>query len=128
MRGRLSRSGTRVVFRLGMIVSYLGTKGGTGTTTLAVNGAADIRRLTNRPTVVVDLKNRFVCLGTLQEATEHLLEMRNADLHDLDDTQTSRENYVAASAATGIKRNRRRIWIVRAEVIAISLLDDVVDE
>ena len=39
-----------------MIVSYLGTKGGTGTTTLAVNGAADIRRLTGRSTVVVDLK------------------------------------------------------------------------
>jgi pilus assembly protein CpaE len=40
-----------------MIVSYLGTKGGTGTTTLAVNGAADIRRLTNRSTVIVDLKS-----------------------------------------------------------------------
>ena len=39
-----------------MIVSYLGTKGGTGTTTLAVNGAADIRRLTGRSTLVVDLK------------------------------------------------------------------------
>ena len=39
-----------------MIVSFLGTKGGTGTTTLAVNGAADIRRLTGRSTVVVDLK------------------------------------------------------------------------
>ena len=40
-----------------MIVSYLGTKGGTGTTTLAVNGAADIRRITNRSTVIVDLKS-----------------------------------------------------------------------
>lgn len=40
-----------------MIVSYLGTKGGTGTTTLAVNGAADLRRLTNRSAVIVDLKN-----------------------------------------------------------------------
>ena len=40
-----------------MIVTYLGTKGGTGTTTLAVNGAADIRRLTGRSTVVVDLKS-----------------------------------------------------------------------
>ena len=39
-----------------MVVSYLGTKGGTGTTTLAVNGAADIRRLTHKPTVIVDLK------------------------------------------------------------------------
>src|SRR5687768_530178 len=40
-----------------MIVSFLGTKGGTGTTTLAVNCAADIRRLSGRSTVVVDLKN-----------------------------------------------------------------------
>ena len=40
-----------------MIVSFLGTKGGTGTTTLSVNGAADIRRLTGRSTIVVDLKN-----------------------------------------------------------------------
>lgn len=40
-----------------MIVSFLGTKGGTGTTTLAVNVAADIRRITNRSTVIVDLKN-----------------------------------------------------------------------
>ena len=39
-----------------MIVSFLGTKGGTGTTMLAVNGAADIRRITHRPTIVVDLK------------------------------------------------------------------------
>jgi pilus assembly protein CpaE len=40
-----------------MIVSLLGTKGGTGTTTLAVNIAADVRRITSRPTVIVDLKN-----------------------------------------------------------------------
>ena len=40
-----------------MIVGFLGTKGGTGTTTLAVNCAADIRRITTRSTVVVDLKS-----------------------------------------------------------------------
>lgn len=39
-----------------MIVTFFGTKGGTGTTTLAVNCAADIRRLTGRRTLVADLK------------------------------------------------------------------------
>ncbi len=39
-----------------MIVTFLGTKGGTGTTTLAVNCAADVRRLTQRPTLIVDAK------------------------------------------------------------------------
>jgi pilus assembly protein CpaE len=39
-----------------MVVSFLGTKGGTGTTTLAVNCAAELQRVSGRPTVVVDLK------------------------------------------------------------------------
>jgi pilus assembly protein CpaE len=39
-----------------MIVTFLGTKGGTGTTTLAVNCAEDVRRLTNRSTLIADVK------------------------------------------------------------------------
>jgi len=39
-----------------MVVSFFGTKGGTGTTVLAVNLAAEIRRLTSRSTVIADLK------------------------------------------------------------------------
>ena len=75
--------------------------------------------------VVVDLKSPFVCLGTLVRFDDHYLELKGADLHDLRDTDTSRENYVAASVATGIKRNRKRVFLVRAEVIAVSRLGDV---
>jgi pilus assembly protein CpaE len=39
-----------------MIATFFGTKGGTGTTTLAVNCAADVRRLTGRATLIVDAK------------------------------------------------------------------------
>ena len=51
--------------------------------------------------VVIDLRSPFVCLGTLKSVDETWLELRNADLHDLRDTQTSRENYVAESRITG---------------------------
>src|SRR5215218_10391162 len=57
VRNALARSGTGVACCVRMIVSFLGTKGGTGTTTLAVNCAADIRRITNKSTVIVDLKS-----------------------------------------------------------------------
>lgn len=77
--------------------------------------------------VVVDLQSPYVCLGILARADEHFLEMRDADLHDLRDTKTSREDYVAASKATGIKRNRAWLLLRRNEVVAISRLDDVVD-
>jgi hypothetical protein len=78
--------------------------------------------------VVIDFRGEHVGLGTLKRIDDHYLELRNADFHDLRDTHTSRENYVAAAVATGIKRNRKRLIVSRLEVVAVSLLDDVVDE
>lgn len=78
--------------------------------------------------VVIDLVSPFVCLGRLVKFDDHFLEMRNADLHDLRDTETTRELYVIDSVHTGIKRNRKRVLIRRSEVVAISKLEDVVDE
>ena len=78
--------------------------------------------------VVVDLVSPYVCLGKLTRYDEHYLEIKNADLHDLRDTETTRELYIADSVATGIKRNRKRVLIRRAEVVAVSKLEDVVDE
>src|SRR5262245_61456544 len=78
--------------------------------------------------VVIDLVSPYVCLGKLVRFDGHFLELKNADLHDLRDTETTRELYVADSVATGIKRNRKRVIIRRDEVVAISKLEDVVDE
>lgn len=78
--------------------------------------------------IVVDLRSEFVCLGTLLRVDDHFLELKNADLHDLRDTDTTRENYVAESVATGVKRNRKRLLLTRTEIVGISRLEDVVDE
>ncbi len=78
--------------------------------------------------VVVDLHSHYVCLGTLLRFDDHWLELRNAYLHDFRDTDTSRENYIAESHATGVKRNRKRVLLVRSEVVAVSRLDDVAYE
>jgi hypothetical protein len=77
--------------------------------------------------VVVDLKSTFVCLGKLAQADDRYLELRDADLHDLRDTRTTRENYVVASRDTGVKRNRKRVLIDRSEIVAISRIEDVVE-
>jgi len=77
--------------------------------------------------VVIDLKSPFVCLGTLVRIDDHFLELKGADLHDLRDTDTTRENYVAASERPGIKRNRKKVIVFRDDVVAISRLADVSD-
>ena len=78
-------------------------------------------------TVVIDLRSSYVCLGILKKVTPDYLELRNADLHDLRDTDTTRENYIAASVATGIKRNRKKLLLMRAEIVAIARIKDVVE-
>jgi small nuclear ribonucleoprotein (snRNP)-like protein len=77
--------------------------------------------------VVIDLRSSYVALGTLLRFDEHFIELKNADLHDLRDTETTRENYIAESIATGIKRNRKRVLVFRSEMVAISKFEDVVD-
>ena len=77
--------------------------------------------------VVIDLKSPFVCQGTLTRVDEHFLELKSVDLHDLRDTDTSRENYVVASVQTGIKRNRKKLLLFRSDVVAVSRLGDVSD-
>jgi small nuclear ribonucleoprotein (snRNP)-like protein len=78
-------------------------------------------------TVVVDLRSPFVCLGTLMGIDDVFLVLTDADLHDFRDTATTRENYVAAAKATGIKVNRKRVLLVRGDVAGISRLEDVVE-
>jgi hypothetical protein len=78
--------------------------------------------------VVVDLRSHYVCLGKLSRIDPLYLEIHDADLHDLRDTRTSRENYIADTRFTGIKRNRQRVLLARAEVVAVTRFDDVVDE
>jgi hypothetical protein len=78
--------------------------------------------------VVIDLRSEYVVLGKLLRVAEHFLELGNADLHDLRDTDTTRENYVAESKATGIKRNRRRVVLFTREVVAVARLDEVVEK
>jgi pilus assembly protein CpaE len=71
---------------------FFGAKGGSGTTTVAVNCAVELARLTKRPTIIVDLKS---CLGevalflgvrprfTLLDAIENLHRLDRDFLREL---------------------------------------------
>jgi small nuclear ribonucleoprotein (snRNP)-like protein len=78
--------------------------------------------------VVIDLQSPYVCLGTLVRVDPIYVELKNADLHDLRDTETTRELYVVESRMTGIKRNRKRVLVVRQEMVAVARFDDVIAE
>ena len=77
--------------------------------------------------VVLDLRSPYACLGKLTQITPHYFTLEDADLHDLRDSPTTRENYIASAKSTGIKVNRKRVLVRAEEVVALALFSHVVD-
>lgn len=75
--------------------------------------------------VVIDLRSSYVCIGTLVGFDDLFLDVHDADLHDFRDSHATREVYVYDSVRLGIRRNRRRVLIVRAEVVALTRFADI---
>lgn len=76
--------------------------------------------------VVLDMNGPFVYIGRLVEQRRDFLVLAEVDAHDLRDAPTTREKYIVDCRLHGIRPNRRRAWVRLGEVVAISLLEDVV--
>jgi hypothetical protein len=76
--------------------------------------------------VVVDVAAQYIYLGTLAGADEKYLVLEQADVHDLRDTNTTRELYVVDSRRLGIRKNRERVLVRLEETVSISALADVI--
>ena len=75
--------------------------------------------------VVLDLASPYVCIGLLAEMCEMHFVVQDADLHDFRDNPVTRENYVFDSVRLGIRRNRKRVWVRRSEVVAVTRFADI---
>ena len=77
--------------------------------------------------VVLDVASPYVFLGELVGHTEHYFELADADVHDLRDTNTTRDLYVLDAKRHGVNPNRARVLVRRGEVVSLSALDDVLE-
>ena len=76
--------------------------------------------------VVVDVESPFVYVGKLQEVRDKTLILRNADVHDLRDSTTTREIYVRDARVHGIQPNRKTVHLRLDKVVSIAILEDVI--
>lgn len=76
--------------------------------------------------VVVDTRSPWVYIGTLAAIQADSLLLRDVDVHDSGEISLPKERYVIASCETGIKANRRSVYINLEYVVSVSLLADVI--
>ena len=77
--------------------------------------------------VVVDVDSMFVFLGVLKEVRQKTIILKQADVHDLRDSTTTREAYVREARLHGIQPNRSKVLVRLEQVVSISLLEDVIE-
>ena len=76
--------------------------------------------------VVLDVTSLYVYLGKLTNIEEHFLVLEEADVHDLRDTNTTRERYVLEAREVGVRPNRDRVFVRMDEIVSVSALIDVI--
>ena len=77
--------------------------------------------------IVVDVVSPYVFVGTLVTCSEKTLTLSNADVHDLRDSNTTRERYLLDSRRDGVRANRHRVFVQQCQIVRISELDDIIE-
>lgn len=75
--------------------------------------------------VVVDTSGSFVYLGKLKTVQCDFIELENADVHDIHDSNSTKENYLRNALVTGIRPNRKSCRIDKNKIISITLFSEI---
>jgi hypothetical protein len=76
--------------------------------------------------VVVDVESPFVYVGRLQVVGEKTLMLKQADVHDMRDSTTTREVYVRDAHLHGIQANRKTVYVRLDKVVSVAAIEDVI--
>jgi hypothetical protein len=77
--------------------------------------------------VVLDTQGPLIYIGTLQVVHGSYLVLKDADVHDTNDSRASKDLYLVETRDLGVRVSRQRVVVMRAQVASVSLLRDVTD-
>lgn len=75
--------------------------------------------------VVLDTQGPLIYIGTLIAATWAFVELRDVDVHDTNDARATKDLYLTETRHLGVRVNRAKVIVHRAQVISASLLADI---
>lgn len=77
--------------------------------------------------VVLDVKDPHLYIGTLEKVGQSVLVLSEADVHFSGDSLTTTELYLLEAKKNGVRPNRRRVFVMRSDVVSVSRLEDIID-
>ncbi len=78
--------------------------------------------------VVLDTSGPTICIGRLVKVTADCYVLEDADVHDCTEGHSGKEEYAIETKQHGKKINRKKTYIPKQTVTAISTLEDIVTD
>ncbi len=75
--------------------------------------------------IVVDTDSSYIYIGKLESAGADFLALSDVDVHDTNDTKSTKEHYAHETRKLGTRRNRKLTYVRMARIVSVSALDDV---
>ena len=75
--------------------------------------------------VILDTPGPLIYIGTLGDLHTDVLLLHEADVHDTQDSGSTKEYYIAQTRKLGVRSNRAKVMVRREIIASISLLEDV---
>lgn len=75
--------------------------------------------------VVVDTAGPFIYLGTLKKVQKDYVELENVDVHDIQDSHSTKEKYLRNALVTGIRANRKTCRIDKNKIMSVTLFSEI---
>ncbi|MCM8768372.1 MAG: hypothetical protein NC911_01620 [Candidatus Omnitrophica bacterium] len=75
--------------------------------------------------ILLDTDSRWIYLGTLVAEDETTVTLSQADAFDLSETSLTRQEYLLRVKQDGLVPNRRRVTVLKAKVVGITLWEDI---
>ncbi len=77
--------------------------------------------------VVLDTAGPLIYVGKLCRLTAHVFELSDADVHDTNDSGSTKDFYLLQTRDLGVRPNRSMVLVHRSQIISVSRLTDITD-
>ena len=77
--------------------------------------------------VVLDTASPYLYIGRLAAVDDWFMRLEDVDVHDSNETRTTKEVYILEARKFGVKKNRHSVLVRTDKVISVSLLEDVIE-
>jgi len=78
--------------------------------------------------VVIDTDTRWIYIGKFAGEDDKYIILEEVDAFDVSETSLSKHEYLRMVKKDGIAPNRKKVKVLKSRVVAISLLDDIMEE